>query len=44
VASYNELESMGHIHETQKTTAMGEDQEVLPNVHRISALLKSMDA
>jgi len=31
---------MGYIHETQKATAMDEDQEVLPNVHRIAALLK----
>lgn len=38
--SYIELESMGYIHETQKATAMDEDQEVLPNVHRIAALLK----
>jgi transposase-like protein len=38
--SYNELESMGYIHETQKATAMDEDREVLPNVHRIAALLK----
>ena len=38
--SYNELESMGYIHETQKATAMDDDQEVLPNVHRIAALLK----
>ena len=38
--SYIELESMGYIHETQKATAMDEDQEVLPNVHRIAVLLK----
>jgi transposase-like protein len=38
--SYNEVESMGFIHKTQKATAMDEDQEVLPNVHRIASLLK----
>jgi len=38
--SYNELKSMGYIHETQKATAIYEDQEVLPNVYRIAALLK----
>ena len=37
---YIELESMGYIHETQKATAKDEDQEVLPNVHRIASLLK----
>jgi hypothetical protein len=29
---------MGYIHEKQKATAMDEDHEVLPNVHRIAAL------
>lgn len=38
--SYNELESMGFIHKTQKATAKDEDQEVLPNVHCIASLLK----
>lgn len=38
--SYNELEGMGYIHKTQKATAKDEDQEVLPNVHRIASLLK----
>jgi len=40
--SYNKLESMGYIHKTQKATAKNEneDEEVLPNVHRIASLLK----
>ena len=38
--SYNKLESMGYIHKTQKATAKDEDEEVLPNVHRIASLLK----
>jgi len=38
--SYNELESMGYVHKTQKATAKEEDEEVLPNVHRIASLLK----
>lgn len=38
--SYNELESMGYLHKTQKATAKDEGQEVLPNVHRIASLLK----
>jgi len=37
---YNELESKGYIHKTRKATAKDEDQEVLPNVHRIASLLK----
>ncbi len=38
--SYNKLECMGYIHKTQKATAKDEDEEVLPNVHRIASLLK----
>jgi len=38
--SYNKLASEGYIHKTQKATAMDDDQEVLPNVHRIASLLK----
>ena len=38
--SYNKLESMGYTHKTQKATAKDEDEEVLPNVHRIASLLK----
>jgi len=37
---YNEIERKGFIHETQKATAKDEEQEVLPNVHRIASLLK----
>jgi len=37
---YNKLESMGYTHKTQKATAKDEDEEVLPNVHRIASLLK----
>jgi len=38
--SYNELESKGYTHKTQKATAKDNDDEVLPNVHRIASLLK----
>ena len=37
--SYNELGSIGYIHKTQKASAKNEE-EVLPNVHRIASLLK----
>jgi len=38
--SYNELEKMGYTHKTQKATVQDDDQEILPNVHRIASLLK----
>lgn len=38
--SYNQLGSIGYLHMTQKATAKDDDQEVLPNVHRIASLLK----
>jgi len=38
--SYNELISRGFQHKVQKATVKNEDQEVLPNVHRIASLLK----
>lgn len=38
--SYNELESKGYTHVTQKATIKDNDEEVLPNVHRIASLLK----
>jgi len=38
--SYSKLESMGYVHKTQKATERNEDEEVLPNVHRIASLLK----
>jgi transposase-like protein len=38
--SYNELESKGYIHKTQKATAKDDGEDVLPNVHRIASLLK----
>lgn len=38
--SYNELISRGYQHKVQKATVKDEDQEVLPNVHRIASLLK----
>lgn len=31
---------MGYILKTEKATAIDEDKEVLPNVHRIASLLK----
>jgi len=38
--SYNKLKDIGYIHKTEKPTAIDEDKEVLPNVHRIASLLK----
>jgi transposase-like protein len=38
--SYNELSKKGYIHKVQKATVKDEDEEVLPNVHRIASLLK----
>jgi hypothetical protein len=37
---YNELEIKGYTHVTQKATAKDNEEEVLPNVHRIASLLK----
>ena len=31
---------MDYVHKTEKATAIDEDKEVLPNVHRIASLLK----
>jgi len=39
-ASYNNLSNMGYVHKIQKSTVKEEDEEVLPNVHRIASLLK----
>jgi len=38
--SYNELNKKGYKHKVQKATVKDEDEEVLPNVHRIASLLK----
>ena len=38
--SYNELSQKGYQHKVQKATVKDEDEEVLPNVHRIASLLK----
>ena len=38
--SYNELGQKGYQHKVQKATVKDEDEEVLPNVHRIASLLK----
>ena len=38
--SYNGLSEIGYQHVVQKTTLKDQDEEVLPNVHRIAALLK----
>src|ERR1035437_6800754 len=39
-SSYNELSEKGYQHKVQKATVKDEDEEVLPNVHRIASLLK----
>jgi transposase-like protein len=38
--SYSELGKMGYTHKVQKSTVKEEDEEILPNVHRIASLLK----
>lgn len=38
--SYNELGNIGYIHKKQKASTKNEDEEVLPNVHRIASLLR----
>jgi len=38
--SYNGLIKMGYTHKIQKATVKDEDEEILPNVHRIASLLK----
>jgi len=38
--SYNELSQKGYQHKVQKATVKDEEEEVLPNVHRIASLLK----
>lgn len=38
--SYNEISKKGYQHIVQKATVKDEDEEVLPNVHRIGSLLK----
>jgi transposase-like protein len=38
--SYSGLEEMGYIHTIQRAVVKEEDEEILPNVHRIASLLK----
>jgi len=38
--SYSGLSKRGYIHKIEKTTIKHEDEELLPNVHRIASLLK----
>ncbi len=38
--SYNEISQKGYNHKVQKPKVNAEDEEVLPNVHRIASLLK----
>jgi transposase-like protein len=38
--SYNELINNGYKHKVQKATVKEDDEEILPNVHRIASLLK----
>jgi transposase-like protein/ribosomal protein S27AE len=39
-ASYSELEKMGYLHKVQRSVVKENDEEILPNVHRIASLLK----
>lgn len=38
--SYSGLEKMGYMHKVQRSIVKEEDEEILPNVHRIASLLK----
>ena len=38
--SYSELEELGYEHKVQRSTVKEEDEEILPNVHRVASLLK----
>jgi len=38
--SYSGLEEMGYVHKVQKSVVKEDDEEILPNVHRIASLLK----
>lgn len=38
--SYSEVEKMGYLHEVQRSVVKEDDEEILPNVHRIASLLK----
>ena len=38
--SYSEIEEMGYIHKVSKSVVNEEDEEILPNVHRVASLLK----
>lgn len=37
---YSGLEEMGYVHKVQKSVVKEDDEEILPNVHRIASLLK----
>lgn len=38
--SYSELEEMGYMHKVQRSVVKEDEEEILPNVHRIASLLK----
>lgn len=38
--SYSELKEMGYMHKVSRSVVKEEDEEILPNVHRIASLLK----
>jgi transposase-like protein len=38
--SYSKLEKMGYMHKVQRSVVKEDDEEILPNVHRIASLLK----
>jgi transposase-like protein len=38
--SYSRLTDLGYIHKVQASNVVDEDEEILPNVHRIASLLK----
>lgn len=37
---YNNVKNWGYVHEFEKATKIFEEQEVLPNIHRIASLMK----
>ena len=37
---YNDIKELGYTHQIQKPTTIEDDEEILPNIHRIASLLK----
>jgi len=39
-SGYSDLEKMGYLHKVQRSVVTEDNEEILPNVHRIASLLK----